>query len=250
MILDKFLGKKFYQIAALSGFVLFGVTASPLPTGEREIAHFEREALRCVREVFKQPGQFVGNDYLIELINQPIHDTMIKRATITLNNISQRDLARLAANEFDFTQLQQSASIEVEALIEAGAIKTLINREVSRVSSSKQIFADVAVSFGQNRVSVRGKVDLQKIPGNPFTLFPQQMSTFAVEAGIKAEGGQLILEIFSGEMNNQPLTPELIKMFHDWLNPLWDFAALPYNAALNHLQISPAGIRLRGSLFK
>lgn len=250
MIYAEFSGKKLYQIAALSGFLLLGVNASALPTGEREIAHFEREALRCVREVFRQPGQFVGSDYQIELNNQPIHDTMIKRATITLNNISQRDLARLAANEFDFAQLQQTGSIEVDGLIEAGAIKTLINREVGRVPSGKQIFADIVVNLGQNRVSVSGKVDLQKIPGNPFTFFPQQMSTFAVEAGIKTESSQLILEIFDGEMNGQPLTPELKRMFHDWLNPLWDFAAMPYNASLNHLQISPAGIRFRGSLFK
>ena len=51
-------------------------------------------------------------------------------------------------------------------------------------------------------------------------------------------------------MNNQPFTPELSQIFLDWLNPLWDFAALPYQAALDQLHITPAGVEFSGRLFE
>ncbi|MBU1105165.1 MAG: hypothetical protein KKB51_00755 [Candidatus Riflebacteria bacterium] len=243
-------GKKLVGFIALALFVLSGVAAFALTTGAREIAHFEREALRCAREVFRVPGQFTGNDYVVELNNQTIRETQIKSAKIAFSGLEQRDLKKFSTNDFDFSTLKEAGGIEVEAFIEAGAVQNLISREMNRISAGRRIFDSVVLDFGNDRVMVSGKIDLQKVPGNPFMFLPQQMSPFAATVSVKASGSQISLEILDGQMNEQPLTPELNKMLLDWLNPIWDFNALPYQASLDSLQFSPVGVEFSGSLFR
>lgn len=249
-IFSGFFSGKTVIVAAAGAFLLVAAGVTALPMGEREIAHFEREALRAAREVFQLPGQLDGSDYVIEMNNQIIHDTRIKRAKVVVSQPGQRELARLVARDFDFSFLKQTEGIEVEALVEVDAIRELITREINRVPSGRRIFNSFNLAFGDNRVEVSGEIDLQKVPGNPFLFLPQQMSPFSVAVTVKTSGGQIIVEILEGQMNNQPLTPELKKMFHDWLNPLWDFNALPYSAGLSFLQINSTGARVRGSLFR
>lgn len=244
-----FWNKRFFALVAVGVFLLLSARVYALPMGEREIAHFERETLKCAREVFKKSGNFSGGDFTIELSNEIIHETLIKRATIVFNGFEPRDYAKFSTDGFDFAALKKIDRIEVEAVVEASEIKSLVTRELNRVSAGKRIFADVAFEFGQNRVTVSGKIDLQKVPGNPFGFLPQSLSPFNAEITVKLEGSLIVLEILSGEMNNQPLTPELSKMLLDWLNPLWNFDALPYDASLETLQISPAGVKFSGSLF-
>jgi len=229
--------------------VLLTTAVSALTTGPRQIAQFEREALRCAREVFKQPGQYAGNDYVVELNQQPIRATMIKRAKINFSGLKQSDLENFKNGDFDFAGLQEAANIEVAAFIEASAINELVRREISRISAKRRIFADVAIEFAAGQVRATGKIDMKKVPGNPFSFLPQEMSPFDVTFSVKTEGSQIMLDIISGQMNAQPFTPELNKVFLDWLNPLWDFAALPYQAALDQLHITPSGVEFSGRLF-
>ncbi|EKD83216.1 MAG: hypothetical protein ACD_39C00814G0003 [uncultured bacterium] len=247
--ISKISGKNLSRLTAAAFFVLLSISAGALTTGEREIAQFEREALRCAREVFKQSGQNSGNFYSVELNNQMIRETLVKRATITFSGLDQRDLERFSAGDFDFSLLQQIGGIEVDAFIEAGAVKDLIRREINRMAAGRRIFDGITLVFANDKVSVSGKIDMQKVPGNPLAFMPQEMSPFTVTVSVRADGSQLLLEIIEGEMNGQPFTPELNKMFLEWLNPLWDFSALPYQASLDFLQFSPAGIKFRGRLF-
>ena len=241
--------KTLSRFVVLSMLVITGAVAAALTTGAREIAHFEREALRCAREVFKQPGQYAGNDYVVELSNQTIREAMIKRATISFAGLEPRALAKYQAGDFDFAALRQAGAIEVDAFIEAGSVQNLIRREINRMSAGRRIFDGIELGFAADQVQVSGNIDMKKVPGNPFGFMPQQMSPFAVTVSVRGDGSQLMLEIIAGEMNGQPFTPELNKMFLDWLNPLWDSSAMPYQAALDSLHFSPAGIEFRGRLF-
>lgn len=229
--------------------VLVTTAVTALTTGPRQIAQFERETLRCAREVFKQPGQYVGNDYVVELNNQPIRETMIKSAKISFAGLRQNEIEKFENGDFDFADLQTAANIEVAAFIEAAAINELVRREISRLSAKRRIFADVAIEFAAGQVRVSGKIDMKKVPGNPFSFLPQEMSPFDVTLSVRTEGSRIMLDIISGQMNSQPFTPELNQVFLDWLNPLWDFSALPYQAALDQLHITPSGVEFSGRLF-
>jgi len=248
IIFDVF-GKKLRRFTALAVFVLLGTGISALTTGERAIAQFEREVLRCAREVFRQPGQYVGNDYVVELNSQIIRETTIKNAKIAFIGLEQNDLKKFNANDFDFSALKKAGRIEVEAFIEASAVKNLIRREINRISAGRLVFDSIILEFGAGKVRVSGKINLKKVPGNPFQFLPQQMSPFFANVSVKSQGSHLVLEIYDGEMNNQALTPELKKMLLDWLNPLWDFSALPYPASLDFLQFRTTGVEFRGSIF-
>jgi len=242
-------GNKLRRFLAVGLILLLTTAVAALPTGPRQIAQFEREALRCAREVFKQPGQYAGNDYVVELNNQPIRETMIKRAKISFAGLKQGDLEAFKNGDFDFAGLQNAANIEVAAFIEAVAVNELVRREISRISAKRRIFADVAIEFAAGQVRVTGRIDMKKVPGNPFSFLPQEMSPFDVTLSVRTEGSLIMLDIISGQMNAQPFTPELNKVFLDWLNPLWDFAALPYQAALDQLHITPSGVEFSGRLF-
>jgi len=242
-------GNKLRRFLAVGLILLLTTAVAALPTGPRQIAQFEREALRCAREVFKQPGQYAGNDYVVELNNQPIRETMIKRAKISFAGLKQGDLEAFKNGDFDFAGLQNAANIEVAAFIEAAAVNELVRREISRISAKRRIFADVAIEFAAGQVRVTGRIDMKKVPGNPFSFLPQEMSPFDVTLSVRTEGSLIMLDIISGQMNAQPFTPELNKVFLDWLNPLWDFAALPYQAALDQLHITPSGVEFSGRLF-
>ncbi|NCB37541.1 MAG: DUF2993 domain-containing protein [Erysipelotrichia bacterium] len=237
------------MIILVGGFSLAGAVVMALPMGERQVAHFEKEALSCAKEVFQAHGSFHGENYIVELANHMIRGIQIRQATISFSNLNVAGLRQFTAGDFDFDQLKQNASIEVEASIDANAFQTLISREIARVSAGRRIFNNVQFVFAPGQVSVSGEIDLKKVPGNPFVFMPQQMSPFAATVSVKTEGSQILLEIYDGEMNNQPLTPELQKMLLDWLNPLWDFSALPYDAALSYLEINQGGIKARGRLF-
>ncbi|HAE37888.1 MAG TPA: hypothetical protein DCG57_04515 [Candidatus Riflebacteria bacterium] len=237
------------RFIALSLLVLLANGVAALTTGPRQVAQFEREALRCAREVFRHSGQYAGNDYVVELSNQAVRETMIQRAKISFAGLKQGDLEKFRSGDFDFAALKDATNISVSAFIEAAAVNELVNREVRRIAAKRRIFADVAIVFAAGQVRVSGKIDMKKVPGNPFMFMPQSMSPFDVTLSVRSEGSQLMLEIISGEMNSQPFTPELSKIFLDWLNPLWDFAALPYQAALDQLHITPAGVEFSGRLF-
>lgn len=242
--------QKIRQIGfSLVFILLLASTVAALTTGPRQIAQFEREALRCAREVFKHPGQYVGNDYVVELNQQPIRETMIKIAKISFSGLKQGDLETFKNGDFDFAGLQNAANIEVAAFIEAAAVNELVRREISRLPAKRRIFADVAIEFAVGQVRVTGKIDMKKVPGNPFSFLPQEMSPFDATLSVRTEGSQIMLDIISGQMNSQPFTPELSKVFFDWLNPLWDFSALPYQAALDQLHITPSGVEFSGRLF-
>lgn len=242
-------GKNLRRFLAAGLLLLLTTAVAALPTGPRQIAQFERETLRCAREVFKQPGQYVGNEYVVELNNQPIRETIIRRAKISFAGFRQADLEKFKNGDFDFAGLQNATNIEVAAFIEAAAVNELVRREISRISAKRRIFADVAIEFAAGQVRVTGKIDMKKVPGNPFSFLPQEMSPFDVTLNVRTEGGQIMLDIIAGQMNSQPFTPELNRVFLDWLNPLWDFAALPYQAALDQLHITPSGVEFSGRLF-
>lgn len=242
-------GKNLRRFLAAGLLLLLTTAVAALPTGPRQIAQFERETLRCAREVFKQPGQYVGNEYVVELNNQPIRETIIRRAKISFAGIRQADLEKFKNGDFDFAGLQNATNIEVAAFIEAAAVNELVRREISRISAKRRIFADVAIEFAAGQVRVTGKIDMKKVPGNPFSFLPQEMSPFDVTLNVRTEGGQIMLDIIAGQMNSQPFTPELNRVFLDWLNPLWDFSALPYQAALDQLHITPSGVEFSGRLF-
>ena len=238
------------RFIALSLLVLLTTGVAALTTGPRQIAQFEREALRCAREVFRYPGQYAGNDYVVELNNQMIRETVIKQAKIAFAGLKQGEIEKFKNGDFDFVALKDATNISVAAFIEAAAVNELVNREARRIAAKRRIFADVAIVFAAGQVRVSGKIDMKKVPGNPFMFLPQNMSPFDVTLSVRSDGSRLMLDIISGEMNNQPFTPELSQIFLDWLNPLWDFAALPYQAALDQLHITPAGVEFSGRLFE
>ncbi len=120
------------QVLLVGLLVALVSTALALNTGPRQIAQFEREALRCAREVLRQPGNHAGNAYVVELNNQAIRETMIKRAKIAFLGMTTREIDKFQPGNFDFATLKQSGRIEISAFIDAAAIKELISREVRR----------------------------------------------------------------------------------------------------------------------
>lgn len=244
--------RKYYFIwpVVLFAFLLLCGRADALSFGAREVAHFERELLSSAREVLKQPGEFIAAGYCLELRNQTIRNMAIKEATLVFSGLQGGDLLTYANGDFDFADLQKIGPIEVVAAIELVAIQNILNREINRRPAQRRIFDAITLESGQQQVLVRGTIDLKKVPGNPFVFLPQQMSPFTVSLGVRVEGSLILLEIYDGQMNSQPLTPELRKMLLDWLNPLWDFSCLSYGASISQLQITPAVIKISGSLFQ
>lgn len=243
------------KIAKLTWIILFlglaygdcGVLA--LPMGEKEIAHFEREVLKTVREIFRQKGEWNGDNLAIHLSDKAIREVKVKKAEIVFEGIPTTSRDLFLHGDFDFEKFREIKGISVEGTLEKADIQGFIDRELARQKSEKKIISQANISFGKGKVTAAGLVDLTKIPGNPLAFFPQSLSPFQASFSISKSGSQLMIDIAEAQVNGQPMTPELRTTVLNWLNPLWDFSKLPYASDLEELDISSDGLSFKGFLF-
>ncbi len=223
--------------------------ASALPMGPREVAHFEREAVRVLRELFSLPHETVGDTVTFRLRNQVVRETNVESAVVEFDGLSTDLMQNLTLGCAGFDEFKAVKGVRVEARFREKDIQALIDRELARQKSAKPVFRKIVVSFGSGSVAVSGEADLTRVPGNPFAFIPQDLSPFSSHVALRMEAEKLMIDILDAQVNGQPMTPELKSQVLSWLNPLWDFSLMPYEAGIDELSFLPGGFSGRGHLF-
>jgi len=233
---------------AFSILVASGLVA--LPMGERQIAGFEKEVVRIMRELATLSGTQIGDEYVLSLRGQTIRETLVKEAEIRFTGVSKRALAAFREGEGSFDSLRQVGIITVTGFLEGSSIQALIDREISRLKPDRRLFDGIRVTFGEGRANVSGTFDLWKVIPNPFGWLPQPQAPapFTATVAVHLEGGEISIEIIEAVINGQPMADDLKKQILDWLNPVWDFTRLDCRADLRTLRLTPGGIAFSGSL--
>jgi len=237
--------------SALALFIIWNTLHScfALPMGEKEIAHVERETVKIAKEVFRLSGEETSQGLLIRLNQQNIRHFRVQQASVLLDGIKKDQLQALLNDGFDFDSLRKIPGIRVEATMIKQDIQALINHELSRQKPENLIISQIAVDFLPGKVHVKGLIDLRKIPGNILGFLQTSLSPFDAELTVQMDGSRLTIDILEAQVNGQPMTPELKTTILQWLNPLWDFSQLPYQATIEDLVFSPQGFFLKGWVF-
>ena len=209
--------KSFYILTIL---MLISSKSYALNMSNHVIEHFKRTICQCCEDALKINGEYKnnGNDLL---------DTGVV-----------------------FSKLKQECSIKVAADISQDEFQQIINNEIGRSSTARRVFNQANFIFDSNKITVNGLINLKRVPGNPFALFStDEFSPYSATISISISGSIINLSIIDGNINGQEMTPELKKVFLDWLNPLWDFSKLGFHCEIKEYRISPMGLRVVGTVF-
>ena len=244
--------KRSRMVAHWKGTLLLLVvmaSAWALPMGERQVADFERESLRTLQELMVLPHEGNSDRLTFHLENQVVREISVEQAVVTFNGLPSSLRQDLSAGCATFEDFRKVKAIRVEARFRQEDIQSFLDHEVQRQKSTRMVFHQVSAVFENGVVAVTGKIDLSKIPGNPLAFLPQDPSPFSARFTLKTPGTQLTIDILEAQVNNQPMTPELKTQILGWLNPLWDFAKLPYESGIDDISFTPGQIAIRGWLF-
>jgi len=218
--------------------------------GEREISSFEKEVKRIVKELLNMKGEQLGETFSLKIKQQVIREMRVEQASLVFEGLKPAERELLAGEDFEFDKLRSSVrTIKVEGKLSQKDIQNFLSRELAQQKPERLIFHKVDISFTTGKVKAEGLVDLRKIPGNILAFLPQNLSPFSATFVVEKEGSKLMIDILEAQVNQQPMTPELRTQVLNWLNPLWDFSNLPYNADLEELNFAPDGVSFKGYLF-
>ena len=214
------------------------------------IEHFKRTICQCSEDALKIEGEYKNNGYYVNLKDGIIKGYSFNNVIIKFEGLTEKSRNDLLDTGVGFSKLKQKCSIKVAADISQGEFQQIINNEIGRSSLAKRVFNQASFNFDSNKITVNGLINLKRVPGNPFALFStDEFSPYSATISISITGSIINLSIIDGNINGQDMTPELKKVFLDWLNPLWDFSQLGFPCEIKEYKISPMGLRVVGTVF-
>jgi len=233
----------------LAIFLIVSTGAHALEMTEGRIAAFQRDVMRTLTELMPEATD-AGPDVLsIELHNRTIRNIPVRDLHATIDGIDRKLRESLAQKTASFDDLSRVRSVDVEADIDANDARRFISEELARQGEGHRALTGLQITFGTGSVKVTGMVDFSRIPRNPLSFINPGPLPFSADAALLMVGNQLTIDISNAILNNVPFVPPLSTQVLAWLNPLMDFSALPHEASLTKLEITPSGISLRGFLF-
>lgn len=220
-----------------------------LPMGEREINHFKEIIRDCCSDAFLLEAEIKNNDYYVNLGAGNIKGFNFKHAIVKFCDFGKKHKDSLLEEGVTFDKLRK---IPVKLAVDLGIdeIQAIIDKQISRPATSKRIINEANLSFADNTINVTGKINMKKIPGNPLSLLSQdEFVPFEANFSVNITDSKIILKINNGNINGQEMTPEVISMLHNWLNPLWDFNKLDFPCSISKFNIHNEGLQIGASIF-
>lgn len=217
--------------------------------GPRQIADFEREAVRAVRALVGLPGETAGQRLTIKVAGQTISGLRVRDARVEFSGWKKEPFEAFKRGEGTFEDLRQLDAIEVDAFLDGSDLQEFADRELARIKPEKLLIRNLRFTCGKGDALVSGSIDIFKILPGFFSFLPKWSSSFTARVAVRIDGGRILIEPSETTLNGQPMNAEVEKKLLEWLNPVWDNGALPYPAALERVEISPEGISFAGWLF-
>lgn len=242
---------RFLPLALAAFFLVQTAAVWALPMTEGRVRHFEREAVRAFRQIVSAciPDALSQEQMTFELRDTVISGLQVAWGSLRCTGLAADTREAFAQGRGDFQALRTITGLSGQGKFRQAALQELINRELARQSDAKAFVTEADITLGLNQVFVTGKVFLNKIPGNVLGFLSPDAAPFAAAITVSAQGSGLYLDIITGTVNGQPITPELRQQVLSWLNPLWDNAGLPYPAGLASIEITPEEVSVAGWLF-
>ncbi|MFZ2956638.1 MAG: hypothetical protein WA705_07085 [Candidatus Ozemobacteraceae bacterium] len=229
--------------------IFVGTTAEALRMGERQIADFQKEAVRVMTELVKLPAHSEGDDLLIKLSGHTIRGLRVKDADVRLIGVKPDFVKAFQRGDADFEQLHSLRGVSARGTIGIDDLQAFCDRESAKQNPDRMVFQNVHFSCANGVAEVTGMANLWKVVPDPLSMLPRMPSPFKATVAVQLDGGKIILEPISAEINNQTMSSEFKAQIMCWLNPVWDCSKLPYGAAVEKADLTPSGIVFEGWLF-
>lgn len=226
------------------------IQAFALPMNSHMINHFKKIICDCAQDALEMQGEFKNNSYYVNLNEGTIKNYQFNNAIVKFQDLTEKGRNKLIDSGCCFEDIQNSCSIKLAGDFSIEEIQNIINDEIKRPATAKRIFNQAELAFDDDIVNVSGTINMKKVPGNPLAMLSNdEFVPFSAKFAINVEGTLINLNIIDGNINGQDMTPEVIQMFHNWLNPLFDFSKLDFPCNVQEYKISNKGIRVTGTLF-
>ncbi len=237
------------KIILLIATFFIDIQCFALPMGEREINHFKEIIIDCCADSLLLDGEVSNNDYYVNLNKGNIKGFNFKIAKVKFCNFDTKRKDTLLDEGITFDKLR-NIPIKVAADFSLNEIQAIIDKQISRPATSKRIINEARLSFIDGTINVIGKINMKKIPGNPFALLSlDDFVPFEANFTVQIPDSTVILKIDNGNINGQEMTAEVIEMLQNWLNPLWDFKKLDFPCGVSKFNIHNEGLQIGASLF-
>lgn len=243
---------KAYTRLILTGLfiVLPQITSLALPMNENVVKHFKKVISECVFDALNIIGEYKNNAYYVNLNCGSIKNFQFNNAIVKFQDISEKGRNALLDSGAYFPEINKYCKIKVAADLSAQEIQAIIDSGINRPATSKRVINKAVLTFEDNAVSVDGTINMKKIPGNPLAMLSNdEFIPFNAKFSVYLKDSCVFINILEGNVNGQEMTPEVINMFHAWLNPLWDFTKLDFPCGIQEYSISPSGLRIAGYIF-
>lgn len=240
---------KLVFLSFLLTFTLF-TAAYSLPMGNRVVENFKKAIVDCSSDALELKGEFKNHSYYVYLKEGLVRGHAFQNVIVKFAGLSSKARESFLKEGVNFSQLQKTCKIKFAGDISPDEFQQIIDREILHSSKSRRIFNEAIFTFENNSVVVEGKINLKRVPGNPFVMMsPDTFSTFNARITASISGTEICLSIIEGNVNGQEMTEELKNMFLSWLNPIWDFSKLGFPCGISEYKISPSGLRIDGYVF-
>ena len=243
--------KKLYKafIPFILGFSLTN-TVYALEMTDKVVSHFKRVIHDCCRDAINIEGEYKNNGYYVNLKGNYIKDYSFNNIVIKFENLEKKVRDDFVTNGFNIDKLKKDCKVKFAGEITNEEIQSIIDREIARPATIRRIFSEAKVSCENDTVAFEGKINMKRIPGNPFSIMAlDKFVPVSARFKIKVEGTKINIQVLEGNLNGQSFSDDLITMFHNWLNPLWDFNAFAFPIGIDEYQITSHGLIIKGYVF-
>ncbi len=239
---------KIYSLLFLSLFLSNNLYA--LSMSSHVVEHFKKTICQCCEDALAIKGEFKNNGYYVNLKDGNVKGHSFNNVLIKFENLTNESRNNLLNEGINISKLQKCCNIKIAGEISLDELQQIIDKEVVRVSSARRIFDSANFSFQNSCVVVSGNINMKRVPGNPFAMFTgDSFSPYSAKLGVRIVGPVIYLNIIEGNINGEEMSPELKKVFLDWLNPLWDFSKLGFDCEIKSYNITPNGLTITATVF-
>jgi hypothetical protein len=235
----------------LFAFLLLSTSSiKALEMSPRRLNHTRKIITKVLSQLLFLIDKEKLNPVNIQLDGKSFENFKVEKCSVSLHGLKDRTIKKAVQNQLSFFNFKESFWLEAEGVIKQTEIQKLIDKEIYRLKPGHRMFSDVTVEIDQNSSNIQGKVRLDKIPGNFIAFLSPAPAPFNVNVNVKSSPESLSIEILDGELNGQPITDDLKKQLHSWLNPLWDFNGADFHSSISSLSFAKGEIHFAGTLFK
>lgn len=238
------------KLILASLLIFFANNAMALEINDHVVTKLKKEVVNYCSEILKIDGNYNNNIYYVNLKDGRVKDIIFENLTVSFEGLSKSMINSFNTDGFTFEELKDTAKIKMSGTVSPIEIQQVINSEILKSSVAHRKFSEANFEFDDDSFTVTGKVNMKRIPGNPFALISaDDYSPFTAKLSVSLDGTCLNLSILEGSVNGEEMTPELKTMFLNWLNPIWDFSKFGFNFGADEFRTTKDGLKISAYFF-